>query len=194
MMVSIATVVLPVLRSPTINCRWPRPSGIIASITVMPVSSGSVTRSRSTMPGAGRSIGSNRSALISGPPSIGAPMAETTRPNNASPTGTRATAPVPVTVLPAEMPEPPDSSTQPWVVSLTLSATPMVPSAKRTSSSSRVCGRPEIVATPSPTTSTRPVRSRSGVTSAASTRVLAVFSQSCAASFIVAIGSTLSNP
>jgi hypothetical protein len=35
--------VLPVLRSPMISSRWPRPMGIIASMALMPVCSGSVT-------------------------------------------------------------------------------------------------------------------------------------------------------
>jgi hypothetical protein len=43
MIASIATAVLPVLRSPMISSRWPRPIGIIASIALMPVCSGSVT-------------------------------------------------------------------------------------------------------------------------------------------------------
>ncbi len=50
--VSIATVVLPVLRSPMISSRWPRPTGVIASIALMPVWSGSCTGLRPTMPGA----------------------------------------------------------------------------------------------------------------------------------------------
>ena len=52
MIVSIATVVLPVLRSPMMSSRWPRPIGVIASMTLMPVCSGSVTGWRPTMPGA----------------------------------------------------------------------------------------------------------------------------------------------
>ena len=52
MMVSIATVVLPVLRSPMISSRWPRPIGVMASMALMPVCSGSLTGWRPTMPGA----------------------------------------------------------------------------------------------------------------------------------------------
>ena len=48
--------VLPVLRSPMISSRWPRPIGIIASIALMPVCSGSFTGCRSAMPGATMSI------------------------------------------------------------------------------------------------------------------------------------------
>ena len=42
-MVSTATVVLPVLRSPMISSRWPRPIGVMASMALMPVCSGSDT-------------------------------------------------------------------------------------------------------------------------------------------------------
>src|SRR5436189_15345 len=35
--VSTATVVFPVLRSPMISSRWPRPIGVIASIALIPV-------------------------------------------------------------------------------------------------------------------------------------------------------------
>ena len=37
MIVSIAMAVLPVWRSPMISWRWPRPTGIMASIALMPV-------------------------------------------------------------------------------------------------------------------------------------------------------------
>ena len=52
MMVSIATAVLPVWRSPMMSSRWPRPIGIMASIALRPVCSGSCTDLRATMPGA----------------------------------------------------------------------------------------------------------------------------------------------
>ena len=52
MMVSMAMVVLPVPRSPMISSRWPRPIGIIESIAMMPVSTGSETDLRTMMPGA----------------------------------------------------------------------------------------------------------------------------------------------
>ena len=57
MMVSRMTAVLPVWRSPMINSRWPRPIGIIASMALMPVCSGSRTGWRSSTPGAMRSSG-----------------------------------------------------------------------------------------------------------------------------------------
>ena len=55
MIVSIAMAVLPVPRSPMISSRWPRPIGIIESIALMPVCSGSFTGWRTMMPGAGDS-------------------------------------------------------------------------------------------------------------------------------------------
>ena len=57
MIVSIAIAVLPVWRSPMISSRWPRPIGIIASIALMPVCSGSFTGWRWTTPGALNSAG-----------------------------------------------------------------------------------------------------------------------------------------
>ncbi len=51
MIVSIATVVLPVWRSPMMSWRWPRPIGVIASIDLMPVCSGSCTDLRWTTVG-----------------------------------------------------------------------------------------------------------------------------------------------
>ena len=56
MIVSIAMAVLPVLRSPMISSRCPRPMGIMLSIALMPVCSGSFTGWRSAMPGATMSI------------------------------------------------------------------------------------------------------------------------------------------
>ena len=56
MMVSMATAVLPVWRSPMMSSRWPRPIGIMASMALMPVWSDSRTDWRLTMPGAITSI------------------------------------------------------------------------------------------------------------------------------------------
>ena len=57
MIVSTAMAVLPVCRSPMISSRWPRPIGIIESMALRPVCTGSRTGWRSTTPGAMRSIG-----------------------------------------------------------------------------------------------------------------------------------------
>ena len=54
MIVSMAMAVLPVLRSPMISSRWPRPMGIMESMALMPVCSGSLTGWRSATPGAMR--------------------------------------------------------------------------------------------------------------------------------------------
>ena len=104
MIVSIAIVVLPVLRSPMMSSRWPRPIGVMASMTLMPVCSGSETGWRETMPGAW--ISSRRSTVSpSGPlPSIGSPSGLTTRPSSASPTGTDRIRPVERTTWPSSRP------------------------------------------------------------------------------------------
>ena len=57
MIVSIAIAVLPVWRSPMMSSRWPRPIGIMPSIALMPVCSGSFTGWRWTTPGALNSAG-----------------------------------------------------------------------------------------------------------------------------------------
>ena len=62
--VSSATAVLPVCRSPMISCRWPRPIAVIASIAVMPVYSGSFTGWRETTFGAWTSSGRLTSETI----------------------------------------------------------------------------------------------------------------------------------
>ena len=52
MIVSMATAVLPVCRSPMISWRWPRPMAVMASMALMPVCSGSLTPWRWTTEGA----------------------------------------------------------------------------------------------------------------------------------------------
>ena len=52
MIVSIATAVLPVWRSPMISSRWPRPIGTIESIDLRPVCTGWLTDWRAITPGA----------------------------------------------------------------------------------------------------------------------------------------------
>ena len=93
----VATAVLPVWRSPMMSSRWPRPIGIIESIALRPVCSGSCTDLRATMPGA--LISTLRIVLVRiGPlPSMGWPSALTTRPTSSSPTGTDAILPVRLT-------------------------------------------------------------------------------------------------
>ena len=49
----MAMAVLPVCRSPRINSRWPRPTGMSASMTLRPVWSGTVTAARAMMASGG---------------------------------------------------------------------------------------------------------------------------------------------
>ena len=65
--VSTQIAVLPVVRSPMISSRWPRPIGIIESIAFSPVWSGSFTGWRSTTPGALNSSGRVSVASSGGP-------------------------------------------------------------------------------------------------------------------------------
>ena len=52
MIVSIATAVLPVCRSPMMSSRWPRPIGTIESMALRPVCTGCDTDLRQITPGA----------------------------------------------------------------------------------------------------------------------------------------------
>src|ERR1700709_913656 len=73
MIVSVQTAVLPVLRSPMISWRWPRPIGVWESIALMPVCSGSLTDWRWTTDGACSSRTRRSSDSISPSPAIGSP-------------------------------------------------------------------------------------------------------------------------
>ncbi len=134
MIVSVAMTVLPVCRSPMISSRWPRPIGIMLSMALMPVCSGTETLLRSMMPGALCSMG--RVSLVSiGPlPSMGWPSALTTRPIIASPTGTLTTRPVRLTVSPSLMPSSEPSSTMATLFSSRFRAMPYSPFENSTSS------------------------------------------------------------
>ena len=87
MIVSTAMAVLPVPRSPMISSRWPRPIGIMASMALMPVWSGSFTGWRTMMPGATISTWRVVVAWIVPRPSTGRPSASTTRPSMAGADG-----------------------------------------------------------------------------------------------------------
>ncbi len=89
MIVSTATAVFPVWRSPMMSSRWPRPTGTIASIDFKPVCTGCVTDFLQITPGATFSIG--------------CPSELTTRPMSSVPTGTSRMRPVALTVSPSEM-------------------------------------------------------------------------------------------
>src|SRR6478672_7630140 len=62
--VSTQIAVFPVVRSPMISSRWPRPIGIIESIAFRPVWSGSFTGWRWTTPGALNSSGRRSAAAV----------------------------------------------------------------------------------------------------------------------------------
>src|SRR6266567_2993055 len=101
MMVSTATAVLPVCRSPMISSRWPRPIGTIESIAFRPVCTGCETDFLQITPGATFSMTSLAFAGIGPLPSIGWPSEFTTRPRSSGPTGTSRMRPVHFTVSPS---------------------------------------------------------------------------------------------
>ena len=149
-------VVLPVLRSPMISSRWPRPIGVIASIDLMPVCSGSPTGWRPMMPGAWISMRRSCVPVSSPLPSIGSPSALTTRPSTPSPTGIDRMRPVALTVWPSSMLSTLPSTTAPIESSSRFSARPTEPSSNSRSSFTPQSGRPCTVAMPSPTSAMRP--------------------------------------
>ncbi len=126
MMVSTATAVLPVWRSPMISSRWPRPIGTIASIDFRPVCTGCATDWRAITPGATFSMMSVIFALTGPLPSIGWPSALTTRPISSRPTGTSRMRPVALTVSPSVMCSYSPSTTAPTESRSRFSARPNV--------------------------------------------------------------------
>src|ERR671917_209774 len=143
--VSMAIVVLPVLRSPMISSRWPRPTGVMASMALMPVCSGSCTGLRPMMPGAWISMRRSCTPTRGPLPSTGLPSASTTRPSRPSPTGTDRMRPVALTVSPSLTAAASPSTTAPIESSSrflrsaeAMSAVLMVSSAIVVSSSSRL--------------------------------------------------------
>ena len=134
MIVSMATVVLPVLRSPMISSRWPRPTGVIASMALMPVCSGSCTGLRPMMPGAWISMRRSATLVSAPPPSIGLPRASTTRPSRPSPTGTDRMRPVALTAWPSLTSAASPSTTAPIDSSSRLRARPTSPLSNSSSS------------------------------------------------------------
>ena len=86
-MVSIQTVVFPVCLSPITSSLCPLPTGIIASMALIPVWRGSLTGCLYITPGAFLSSGmSIKSPVITPLPSIGFPRVSTTLPIIFSPT------------------------------------------------------------------------------------------------------------
>ncbi len=141
-MVSSATAVLPVWRSPMINSRWPRPIGIRASIALRPVAIGSLTDLRGMMPGALTSTRIRLSAWIGPLPSIGLPSASTTRPSRPLPTGVSTMAPVRLTVWPSLISRSAPKITMPTLSVSRFSAMPRVPFSNSTISPDWTLSRP----------------------------------------------------
>ena len=94
MIVSMQMAVLPVLRSPMISSRWPRPMGVIESMALMPVCSGWLTGWRWATPGALVSTSAALGGVDRAPAVQGMPSGSITRPSTASPTGTLSSRPV----------------------------------------------------------------------------------------------------
>src|SRR6266511_5465121 len=160
MIVSRQMALLPVFWSPMISSRWPRPMLVIASMALMPVSSGSLTGWRLTTEGACSSRARVVSGSMSPLPSSGRPSGSTTRPRKPSPTGTESTRPVCLTSSPSSMPEASPKTTQPISRTSRLSAVPRRPPGNSSSSRAMVEGIPSTMAMPSPVSVTRPTSSR----------------------------------
>src|SRR5215469_2481868 len=160
MIVSIAIAVFPVCRSPMISWRWPRPIGVIASIALIPVCSGSCTGCRCTTEGAWTSRGRSVWSLISPRPSSGSPSGLTMRPRNESPTGTDSTSPVRRTRCPSSIPENSPRITTPISRTSRFSAMPRIPFSNSRSSFAMAEGSPSTRAMPSPASTTVPISSR----------------------------------
>src|SRR5438477_1955516 len=126
MMVSTATAVLPVWRSPMMSSRWPRPIGTMESIALRPVCTGCETDFLQTTPGATFSITSLILARSGPLPSIGCPSEFTTRPRSSGPTGTSRMRLVHLTVSPSVMCSYSPRITAPTESRSRLSASPKV--------------------------------------------------------------------
>src|SRR5262245_57867830 len=161
MMVSIAMAVLPVWRSPMISSRWPRPIGVIASIALIPVWSGSCTDLRATMPGAFSSTRRVSRPSTAGLPSTGTPRAFTTRPTISIPTGTSRMRPVRRTLSPSRTWWVSPITAIPTLSSSRLSTRPEMLPGSSTSSPAITFSSPKTRAMPSPTESTVPVSATS---------------------------------
>ena len=138
----MATVVLPVLRSPMISSRWPRPIGVMASMALMPVCSGSCTGLRPMIPGAWTSM-RRVPTLVSGPlPSTGSPRVLTTRPRRPSPHGHREDLAGGLDRLALLDGSTSPSTTAPMDSSSRFRARPIVPSSNSSISLTAQSGRP----------------------------------------------------
>ena len=187
MMVSMATAVLPVWRSPMMSSRWPRPIGIMASMALMPVWSDSRTDWRFTMPGAITSIWRNSLEAMGPLPSMGWPMPSTTRPMMASPTGTSAILLVRLTMSPSRSFESSPMSTAPTFSSSRFRAMPMTPPGNSRSSPDMTLSSPKILAIPSPTVIMVPTSATSTVFSKSDIFFFMISLISCALICIAAL-------
>src|SRR5215469_1236948 len=156
MIVSMAIAVLPVCRSPMISSRWPRPIGVIASMALIPVCSGSLTFWRCTTDGACSSRARSSVPSISPLPSSGTPSGSTTRPRNPSPTGTDSTSPVRRTCWPSSTLAKSPRMTTPISRTSRFSASPRIPPGNSSSSFAIAEGSPSTRAIPSPASATVP--------------------------------------
>ena len=148
------------------SSRCPRPIGIIASIALMPVWSGSCTGSRKITPGALRSSGIRMlSPRISPSPSSGVPIGSTTLPTSPSPAGMEAITPRRRTCMSSPTRSVWPISTTPTLSSSRFMTTPLMPDWNSTSSPISALDRPYILATPSLTLNTVPISSYFGVMS-----------------------------
>src|SRR5258706_11184984 len=156
MIVSTATAVLPVWRSPMISSRWPRPTGTIASMAFRPVCTGCETDWRAITPGATFSMTSVSLALTGPLPSMGWPSEFTTRPRSSGPTGTDRILPVVFTASPSVMCSYSPRITAPTESRSRLSARPKVFFGNSSISPCMTSERPWIRQMPSVTDTTVP--------------------------------------
>ena len=163
-MVSRATAVLPVWRSPMISSRCPRPIGTMPSMALRPVCIGSRTGCRSTTPGAMRSMGERFFVRIGPLPSMGCPSAFTTRPSISSPTGTEMMRPVRLTGSPSLIFVYSPRSTAPTLSSSRFSAMPKTPWGNSSISPAMARWQPWTRAMPSPSDMTVPTSATSTAT------------------------------
>src|SRR5262245_22976475 len=145
------------------SSRWPRPIGVIASMALMPVWSGSLTGCRSAMPGAIISIGRVVSARMGPFPSRGLPSGSTTRPMSPGPTGTSSSAPVRRTVWPSFRSLYSPRMIAPIEPSSRLKTWPRTPPSNSSISPASALSRPWMRAMPSPTSRIVPTSATSSV-------------------------------
>ena len=131
--------------------------GIMESMALMPVWSGTETLFLWMMPGAGDSIAAYSFASMGPLASMGWPSASTTRPISALPTGTETTLPVRLTTSPSRMPSSLPNMTMETEFSSRFCAMPYEPLENSTSSPAIQLSSPAARAMPSPIRMTVPV-------------------------------------